>query len=228
MQMHHIFGPPNSCILIGPVGRLLVPHSRRERILNLHFESTFLVEVVVMKRSLLLALAFVLFAGTASAQAGSITIYGDMDFMDCRIEDKIPSLVQMYVVHAYAVEVTGSRWKMKSNCNQMMYISEVSDFSVTGNTRTGISVDYGVCLVSPVLVVTVNWFGEGLTPDCCFVWIRPDPAAPSGEIEAVDCFDNVLTASGGAGIINSTSNCTCDCCNPVEATTWGRVKALFQ
>jgi hypothetical protein len=182
-----------------------------------------------MKRSLLLALILVLFSGSAFAQAGSITIFGDPSFMDCRIEDSVPGLVQMYVVHVFSAGATSSRWRLKSNCNQMTYLSETSDFSiVSGNSRTGILVDYGVCLVSPILAVTVSWFAEGLTPDCCFVWIAPDPAAASGEIEVVDCYSNLQFATRGAGIINSTSHCLCDCCNPVEATTWSQIKALFR
>lgn len=182
-----------------------------------------------MKRSLLFALIPALCFGSVFAQPGSITIFGDPDFTDCRIEDDVPGLVPMYVVHVYSAGATSSRWRIKSNCNQMMYLGQTSDFSiVTGNPRTGILVDYGVCLVSPILVVTVNWFANGLTPDCCFEWVAPDPAAESGEIEVVDCYDNLEFATRGAGIINSTSNCLCDCCNPVEASTWGEIKALFR
>ena len=58
--------------------------------------------------------------------------------------------------------------------------------------------------------------------------IIPDPSAPSGEIEGVDCMEpaNKTFPTGGGGRINSDQ--TCDCNVPVEDTTWGGIKALYK
>jgi hypothetical protein len=88
------------------------------------------------------------------------------------------------------------------------------------------------------------FYTMGTTPSCCEYWTCPDPLSSSGQIEVVDCAQNLLTATGGAGIINSNASCSCGCASlacvealyrasancfevPVEDATWGRVKDAF-
>jgi hypothetical protein len=73
-------------------------------------------------------------------------------------------------------------------------------------------------------VLTINYFGEGMTGECCFYWTMPDPAVPSGEIEAVNCDDEIMYLTGGAAVINPDGRL---CGTPVVPTTWGKVKSVF-
>jgi hypothetical protein len=92
-----------------------------------------------------------------------------------------------------------------------------------------VSIGYGSCRVGSIHVQTMNFFAMGNTPPCCHYWVRPDPAAPSNQVEVVDCNNSLLYATGGLGFINPGPGCTCGypCPVPVEETTWGRVKAVY-
>jgi hypothetical protein len=73
-------------------------------------------------------------------------------------------------------------------------------------------------------VMTMQIFGYGTTPECCFWWVRPDPNLPSGQIEVADCSFNVFPATGGATIINRRLD---GCPTVAEPSTWGKVKSLY-
>lgn len=66
-------------------------------------------------------------------------------------------------------------------------------------------------------------FALGLTPACCRWVVDGDPnACPT--VLVADCDFNVIPGTGCRAVINM--NETCDP-TPVEDTTWGRVKAMF-
>lgn len=81
------------------------------------------------------------------------------------------------------------------------------------------------------LILTVNFLGDGLSPACSLIKIVPDPSAPTGNIEIVDCQtpfpEKFEFAYLGAGIVNGDGSCPCTYV-PVQDTTWGGIKALYQ
>jgi len=114
----------------------------------------------------------------------------------------------------------------KPTCMTAMYLSDTNPFPVTvGNSQTGVSVGYGTCRVGPIHVQTISFFTSGTTPACCRYRVLPDPNLASGQVETVDCAFQPGIATGGQGFVNS--NPTCNCNVPVEDTTWGGVKALY-
>jgi hypothetical protein len=99
-------------------------------------------------------------------------------------------------------------------------------FPVTvGDSQNGISIGYAVCTPGPIHVLTINFFCQGLSQNCCYYSVKPHPDVLSGVVEVVDCSNSILTAKGGFGIVNSTNECECG--PPTRDSTWGRVKSIF-
>jgi hypothetical protein len=94
-----------------------------------------------------------------------------------------------------------------------------------GNSQSGVAIGYGACVPSPNHILTIQYFGSGLTGPCCLYKVYPDPFIPSAQIEVVDCANNILFATGGAALINPDATCTCYVA--AEETTWGKMKAIF-
>jgi hypothetical protein len=112
-----------------------------------------------------------------------------------------------------------------------------SPFNAVGNPIFGsITIDYGACLETPVMILEMQFFAMGLSPPCSIIEAGPSPDAASGEIEVLDCSDppNILFANSGALIVNPGWDCYCCGCDcdpdpvPAEQTSWGRIKAIYQ
>jgi hypothetical protein len=180
---------------------------------------------------LLVSATLMLSASPLMANPIGVTPWGDLDlFADATggnelISDQVPGLVPIYVVlvsgppgGATAVQFSAP----KPACFPATWLSDTCPFPIIlGNSQAGAAVAFGTCWTYPVHVLTMHYFGQGLSI-CCYYWVRPDPNVPSGKIEASDCNFNVVYVSGGATIINKDR-----CVTPVEETTWGRVKSLY-
>jgi hypothetical protein len=168
-------------------------------------------------------------AGAAYGQAGGIGLYFDTPvYATCDYADVAPALVPVYVVHKLTPGATASQFMVISgggfNCT---YTGEIIHVPVSiGSTQTGISVSYGGCVPSDILIATINYFCMGTAPVCSYLEVVPDPAAPTGTIEVVDCAFVKLIGNGGRADINSDGSCHCG--NPTTDTTWGAVKTLYQ
>lgn len=182
-----------------------------------------------MKRSLLITCCFVLCASTAFGQAGAIGLYSDPSGTDCNLWDVVPGLGIYYVVHTGTPGAMTAQFSApKPACFLGIYLSDVPVFPVTiGNSQTGVVIAYGGCFASPIHVLTINYFCQGLTGPCCTYRVKPDPAAPSGQIEVNDCNWVILHAAGNCAVVNPNASCPC-WATPVEETTWGQIKAQYQ
>jgi hypothetical protein len=123
----------------------------------------------------------------------------------------------------------------KPNCFNAEFLGEVLYFATAiGHIQTGVGIAFGACLTSSrVLLGKLTYEAVGSLP-CCHYWVCPDPAAPSGKIELVDCNDTKHLGTGGALVLNTAtypcedSNTTpCQQPVPVESSTWGKVKSLY-
>lgn len=198
---------------------------------------------------LILALILVLcVASPVLGQTDYISVSGDPYGSDCFLWDVAPGLVTYYVVHYAWVGATASQfWAPKPWCLGAVYLADAAVFPVTiGDSQTGVSIGYGSCLNGPIHVLTLNFFAQGTSPNCCCYFIYPHPQSETGDIEVVDCNDNLNSAYGWLGYIN-TDYLTCICTvagrtagekpagpygcinDPiaVEQATWGKVKALY-
>ena len=158
-----------------------------------------------MKRSLLIALCFVFCAGMAFAQAGSIGVFSDVGGTDCNLSDVAPVLCSYYVVHTNHAGAT--QVKFMAPAPPCLLASWLIDDPVfpdrMGTSQTGIVIGYGgPCYPSPTHVLTMNYYCQALTPQCCEYRVLPHPAAPSGQIEVWDCAYNILFATGSCAVVN--------------------------
>jgi len=96
-----------------------------------------------------------------------------------------------------------------------------------GNTQSGVSASYGSCMGSPVLLCAVTYISHGASQSCSSLQVVPDPSSVSGAIEDVDCSSNRLSASDGRLNVNPDGSCPCGQASNVQATDWGRIKAMF-
>lgn len=186
-----------------------------------------------MKRSLLIAFCFVLCSSMAFAQprVGSLDVFSDPGYADCNFTDTIFGLITAYVLVTRAIDgTTAAQWMMDIP-SAWTLLGTTSPFqTVIGDPLSGIAIAYGQCMTGSFLILTVSFFGDGLSPTCSFISIVPDPTAPSGKIEIVDCqLPNVqkwLFGPLGQGIVNGDG--TCICTIPVQEATWGQLKALYR
>jgi hypothetical protein len=184
-----------------------------------------------MKRLLIIALGLTLCASVAFGQHGAIGLYADPGYTSCFVSDVGPALVPIYVVHVLCVPgATGSQWKLQTgggwNC---IYTGEIVHTPVSiGAAQGGISLGYGGCLPCPNLLVTVNWFCQGISPACAYLEIVPDVlGTTSGTIEMVDC-DFILRTGGVGSKLYANPDGSCDPCGiATRETNWGKVKALY-
>ena len=181
-----------------------------------------------MKRSVLIAIAIISIASLAFAQGGSIGVFADPGGTACNFVDA-GSLVQVYFFHVNHIGATASQWKLDLGGLPWMHLGDTWNVPTTiGSSVFGISLGYGGCLPAPSYLGVANFFGS-VSPVCSTIQIVPDPLAPTGTIESVDCTlpqPIKYVATGGTGILNSDGTCNCNI--PVEETTWGGVKALYQ
>lgn len=195
-----------------------------------------------MKKLLIVVCGLMLCASAAFGQgiaSECICLYYDLAYTQCNYVDAGAALVPVYAVHMFSPGATASQWRLITgggfNCT---YTGEIVHMPTSiGSTPAGISLGYGGCLVSPILLVTINYFCMGTSPECAWLQVVGDPGSGSGLIEIVDCSFTAWIAcanyAGGDGVgctITMNGNETCPCVDgpcPTEESTWGRVKALY-
>jgi hypothetical protein len=176
----------------------------------------------------LVFLAWVSQAGANPVPWGGIQPSGDTSGELHYVFDTGPGLLVIYiVVTAYpsSEPETGCRFSApKPSCFAATYLSDIRAFPMTdGTSQTGVTIHYGQCRQLPIYVLGVNYFVQGLTAECCWYLVEPDPNNPSGRVEVWDCNDSIIPWSRGAMVVNPGKGCAV----PVEQTTWGRLKSLY-
>lgn len=176
-------------------------------------------------------LAALVATGVAANPIGyGFSVYADANGYEGMIDDKAPGLLPLYVVpwgpQATAVQFSAH----KPACFEAVYVGETSPYSVIiGDSQNGMTIAYGACMTNTTMILTINYFVQGLTPDCCWYPLDRDIADPHGlpgQITFADCSDppQVGHVRAGASIINWTMECG----TPVEESTWGQVKSLYR
>jgi hypothetical protein len=203
----------------------------------------------------LTGLALCLLFVPANAQfPGTVIVSSDAAGTDCSIVDT-GGLVQVHIVHMHTDGVRGSRF-MLDPAPGWTHLGDMPDFPSLGTSISGMIVCMPSCMSSDIHLTTVNFFGSA-APPCTYISIVPDPAAPSGSIEALDCNWNPMYPTGGQAIVNPEGGCFCHAavapggenrapnergidnpsklpaahfCSPVpvQQSTWGAIKSLYE
>ena len=185
-----------------------------------------------MYRLLIAAIVLASSASLAVGQPGTIALYSGPGSVDCAVYDTQPgALIQVHVFHILTSEAMGSQWAvpMPACATGLTWIGDTNYFlAAVGHSQTGIGIGYGVCQSGPILLMTINYWGQGLSEMCCPLSVEPDsrPPNPPGAILMVDCNIDLFEATGTPAMINPQPTCPCPTVRS-EATTWGHVKALY-
>lgn len=182
-----------------------------------------------MKKVLLLTLAMMICASMAFAQAGGIGIYTDGAYTNCSLTAVAPGLYPVYVVHVLCPGATASQFKVVPGGGwDCTFTGEIIAVPVSiGSSLGGLSASYGGCRASNVLISTLNWFCMGTTPACAYLEVAPDPAAPSGNIEVVNCAFVKLFGVGSMMFANPGGGCSRPCGLPTQDSSWGQIKSIY-
>jgi hypothetical protein len=178
-----------------------------------------------MKRTLLIGVCMVFCASLAFAQNGSIMVFSDgadplVDPADCNFAD-VGGLVQVHIWHMYSPGTTASEWMLETP--GYSHLGDQPEFQlVIGTSISGVSLSYEACYADNFKLMTVNFFGNA-APSCSLVRIVAAPGKAG--VRSVDCAENSVLIAGGEGRVNPDGTCTCAV--PVEETTWGNIKALY-
>ena len=198
-----------------------------------------------MRKLLLTVLAILMlttFAGNANAQTPSLQIYFDPGLID-PWEDCPPAPIgtvvgTMYVVaHDFGAWLSGIEFRIDYP-PQLLWLGdtiEPGNLSI-GNTRDGIGITFPIPL---------NAFTSALIVSISFLWMCQDCTSPN--MNQVICFDvypgsgclravrwpnlEVICGQSGTSVICPACGSWVPCGQlpvPVEQTTWGGIKALYQ
>ncbi len=164
----------------------------------------------------------------AYGQAGVIMLSSDPAGTSCNLADRTAGLCSYYVVHTETSGASAASFSAAApSCVAATWLSDTAVFPVIlGDSQNGVSIGYGGCRSGPVHILTINFLCQGLTGSCCAYRVLPHPDVESGEIEISDCTFNVQNATGGRAVFNATAGCPCGYGS--EASTWGKVKTLYE
>jgi hypothetical protein len=162
------------------------------------------------------------FAGAAFARPGNIMIFSDLSASDANWRDEFPALQPVYIFHMYTDGAVVSQWKLDAP-DSWTHLGEQPDFElVIGTSIEDCSVSYGACMRGFFKLMTVNFFSAGIEPHCTLMQIVAAPGKVG--VQVIGCADDRHFVRGGEGIVNNDGSCPY---GPVESTTWGRIKALY-
>jgi hypothetical protein len=183
-----------------------------------------------MKRSVLIALCILGTASLASAQlAGSVGLFADVDGTECNIVNPGGGMVTVHILHVNHDGATAAMFQIVDGGSGWFEGAYTKPAAMTtiGAPMTGISIGYGVpCAAAPTYLGNQAFFASVAAPACTYLSVVPHPDALTGLIEGVDCAQTKTFPTGGVAVVNSDGSC--DCSTPVEETTWGGIKSLYQ
>jgi hypothetical protein len=186
-----------------------------------------------MRKAALLIIVVLCCASVAFAQLpGSVAPFADAAGTSCQMADA-PGIGYVYMYHNYTTGATASEFKVVLPAC-VIWLADNSTFPLkSGNFKDGTSIPYQSCLLGPVNLGFMLLSMTGACPPCTYVSVIENPNSlppPNpGDVYVVDCTPGdpqLMVATGGEMIINPNPTCECDV--PVEDTTWGQVKALFE
>ena len=182
-----------------------------------------------MKRIVLVSIALLAFATAAFAQPGAVLLWDDLAFTSCDAVSPA-GVLTVYVTHEGHPGAKAVQYALSEDTGgSIIYLADVNNFAlVIGNSQAGIAVSYGGCVAGQIHVQNVLYSVISNPTACTGITVVPDPAAPSGGIEGVNCADVKVQPNGSFLSFNDDGSCQCGEIVPVEATSWGRLKALYE
>jgi len=183
-----------------------------------------------VKLLVLSAIILLIVASAAVAQVGgNLAVYADVNALSCDLEDRrVGEICEYYVIHMLTPGVAASQFKIDTNHGGGFMTESSPYIIIRGDSRNGIIISYGACRSGPIHILTLTYFCLNITPPCAEMSVVGHPTANPPGLLAWDCNNVRVPAQGYTSYINSDGNCPCTSPIPVQETTWGLVKALYQ
>jgi len=193
-------------------------------------------EELNMKKVLLLGLAIVMTASLAYGQAGYLGVYMDTSGLECEFQTSTPNnFVPVHVVHHNTPGQGGSVFRVDYSPvtdGGGIWTGENSPYAVAvGSAIAGIDIGYSGCVAGPNHVLTISLLWPATLDPCTIIPVLNSLNTPSGEIEGSNCDFSTSFPNGFWLTVNPDQTCppppNCEPV-PVNETTWGQVKSLYQ
>lgn len=167
----------------------------------------------------------------AHAQDGVIMLRSDPGLSACNVVDETPgAMIPVYAFHEGA-SAMASRWAIDNYYHTMTWVMDevAPGATVAGvDSQRGWAVAYGGCQSSPFLIATIWYQGLGNSPPCSTIRVVPDRTETT-PITGASCDHRLTFPDGWEIFVNGGSgDTTCVCQSPVEPSTWGKLKALYE
>jgi hypothetical protein len=182
-----------------------------------------------MKSVSLIALFALVHAAPALAQ-DRIELWADRNMSTCSISEPVsPPIVQIHVFVTGSMSVTGVRFTApKPACwvGATWLGDAVQQGLAAGQSQGDWSVAFGACVPTPFYIGAISYLISGQAQPCCLV-----DALPSVEFVFTGCdFGEHALGESKSVMVNPNETCGCQVATTtaVEATSWGRVKALYR
>ena len=132
-----------------------------------------------MRVVLLTAFLASIILSAVPVHSDEIALYTDAGYSNCKLIDGSPGVVSVYVVHHVSIGAAASQFMVQASSGvTLSYLGETSAFPLLiGSSQTGVSVGYGSCFYSDILVLTLSYFATGSSTACSVSARTPSPTA---------------------------------------------------
>jgi hypothetical protein len=167
-----------------------------------------------MKTVLLLTISLLLVASVAMAD--NIGVYSDETGSSCDLAPGFSNNAAT-LIHQYSAGATGSHFKVKFPAGSSFFAFNSPIVSV-GNLNTGVSLSYGECLNTPIVLGTI-------TAILAVGTVEVLPADGFAHVYVTDCSLTERPSTASKAYVGVTGDCGI---LAAESATWGKVKALYR
>jgi hypothetical protein len=188
---------------------------------------------IVVKQVLWICFFVCLSAGIGNAASISrISLYADAASTECTLADIESRLAEVFVVHhvgALAGNSVVIRFQLSASTGftgSWVQDAVSAGMFAIGTSPDGVQIHYQACRTGDVAILRVTYQLSGTSSPCSFLPVEPYPG--DDLIEPMDCSFTSHSPVGGNLFVNPNESCPCEEPVPVQATTWGRVKALYR
>ena len=172
-----------------------------------------------------------------SQAQGRIDLVADPGGVSCNILDTAPGLVRVHMLVTQRLGVTAVQFAApKPACwvGATWLLDEIAFGVPIGDSQNnlpyGLAIGFGACLDSPIYLGAIVYLTQGQALPCCYYPVVKTedtyPEIPTPVM--VTCDFEIDGIAGGHAIVNAQPGCSCDEPVPVEQTTWGAMKALYE
>jgi hypothetical protein len=177
-----------------------------------------------MKLFCFTALCSLLFVTTSFAQMpGVVGVYADAGATNCYVVDD-GEVLSVHMLHVLTDGAKAVQFKLDVSATGWIHLGDNWDFElILGSSVEGVAIAYTECLSGSIYLGKAVFVGSNAAA-CTEISTVPDP--PYEIIKAVSCLDEPMIPTGGRALVNADG--TCQCTVPVQNTTWGGIKAMYQ